>query len=142
MENNSNTDNGPIPDTPALVDTSRVTITKGDINTDLWVGGTVNENPAYSFMAKVFDVGSKYGIDGGRISKLSITHQGEHVVMYDRDWVRKPDTREAKRALAAVKSAFREHEPQRAPEKTVEVKSGWRRALSLGRNKNDTGRER
>lgn len=142
MENTPAKESDPILETPALVDKSRVTITKGHINTDLWVHGTVNENPAYSFQAKVFDIGSKYGIDGGRISKLSIIHQGEQVVMYDREWDRKPKTREAKRALEAIKSAFREHEPQRTPEKTVEVKNSLRRALSLGRNKDDTGRER
>jgi hypothetical protein len=43
-------------ETGPIVDTDRITITKGDVKSDLWVNGTVNENPAYSFTAKVFDV--------------------------------------------------------------------------------------
>ncbi|MER8948069.1 hypothetical protein [Mesorhizobium sp. M0809] len=66
-------------ETGPIVDTDRITITKGDISADLWLSGTVNENPAYSFTAKVFDVGSRYGLDGGQISKLTVWHNGNEV---------------------------------------------------------------
>ncbi|WP_425374475.1 DUF7678 domain-containing protein [Mesorhizobium waimense] len=54
------------------------------------MSGSVNENPAYSFTAKVFDVGSRYGLDGGQISKLSLYHGGHEVASYDRDWTTRP----------------------------------------------------
>ena len=55
----------------------------------------------YKFQAKVFDEGSKYGIDGGRISKLSIWDEDMRnktnffdscIVNYDRGWDIEPET--------------------------------------------------
>ncbi len=43
------------------------------------------------FWAKVYDEGSIYGIDEGRISKLKITIDGRTVVSYDRGWDIEPD---------------------------------------------------
>lgn len=42
----------------------------------------------YHYHAKVFDIGSEYGINGGRISKLFMRHAatGEEVICYDRGW--------------------------------------------------------
>jgi len=44
-----------------------------------WVSGNVN---GIKFSAKVFDIGSMFGIDNGRVSKLQI----ENVCNYDRGW--------------------------------------------------------
>ena len=38
------------------------------------------------YWVKAYDEGSDYGINGGRISKLSIKIDGEWVVNYDRGW--------------------------------------------------------
>ena len=43
------------------------------------------------YWAKVYDEGSEFGIDGGRISKLMITIDKKTVVNYDRGWDIKPD---------------------------------------------------
>ena len=51
------------------------------------------------YWAKVYDTGSEYGIDGGRISKLRIDIDKLPVVNYDRGWDIEPETKEAKLAL-------------------------------------------
>lgn len=43
-----------------------------------------------SYCIKVFDKGSKFGINGGRISKLSIKINGKITANYDRGWDIKP----------------------------------------------------
>ena len=42
------------------------------------------------YWVKAFEEGSKWGINGGKISKLSIKIDGEWVVNYDRGWDVKP----------------------------------------------------
>ncbi len=44
----------------------------------------------YHYWAKVYDEGSEYGIDGGRVSKLMLRRNGEIVCNYDRGWDVKP----------------------------------------------------
>ena len=53
---------------------------------NLWVIGFVN---GFEFEAKVYDLGSIYGIDEGRVSKLAIYRDKPRgaVVDYDRGWV-------------------------------------------------------
>lgn len=41
---------------------------------------------------KVYDEGSVFGIDGGRISKLTIKYEGFTVCQYDREWVMSPSS--------------------------------------------------
>ena len=50
-----------------------------------WVEGIVNDGE-YKFMAKVHNEGSKYGINEGRVSKLSIIDKFGYVMNYDRGW--------------------------------------------------------
>lgn len=47
----------------------------------------------YKYWVKHFEEGSPFGIDGGRISKLSIRKVGENrdLVNYDRGWDVKPE---------------------------------------------------
>lgn len=52
-------------------------------NSSNWVSGKVND---YEFGAKLFDEGSNYGIDNGRVSKLSIYNSEDTIVNYDRGW--------------------------------------------------------
>jgi hypothetical protein len=141
MENTPTTDNAPIPDTSPIVDNYRVTITKGDVKTGHWVSGSVNENPTYTFHAKVFDVGSMYGINGGQISKLMVYHRGHQVVDYDRGWDQRPATRDDNRAVELIVGAFKVREEQLNPEKSAKLDSHWHRALCRSR-KNEFSRER
>jgi hypothetical protein len=69
-----------------LVNNGRVTIVKGDPVTDFWLDGTVNRCPDYSFKAKVYDIGSIFGIGEGRISKLQVWRDGREVMSYAREW--------------------------------------------------------
>jgi hypothetical protein len=62
-------------------------------NSSNWVEGTVDK---YKFQSKLFDEGSTYGIDGGRVSKLAIWDERVRmkelnffkacIVNYDRGW--------------------------------------------------------
>ena len=55
----------------------------------MWTTGKIGE---YSYQIKHFEVGSYYGIDDGKISKLEIRKDGKILVSYDRDWDIMPDT--------------------------------------------------
>lgn len=58
----------------------------------MWEKGTVNVGGAvYAYHAKVYEVGSKFGIDGGRVSKLEMARDGETVCSYDRGWDVEPE---------------------------------------------------
>ena len=65
-----------------------------------WREGTlrVHDNN-YRYEMKQFDVGSEYGINGGRISKLTMKRYGTVVCCYDRGWVLKPTDPDAQLAL-------------------------------------------
>ena len=62
-----------------------------------WVTGVVNDGE-YSFESKLFDEGSIYGINNGRVSKLSISNGARWTgfdtcfVNYDRGWDIEPKT--------------------------------------------------
>lgn len=58
-----------------------------------WVSGII-EGTEFKFESKLFDEGSRFGIDGGRVSKLSIRNKNVeglgffdgYIVNYDRGW--------------------------------------------------------
>ncbi|GHU52477.1 hypothetical protein FACS1894132_02200 [Clostridia bacterium] len=89
-----------------------VTIERKENN---WVFGSYGR---YKFEAKVYDVGSEYGINGGRVSKMSVwrkkkpgvyfTH--ETVLNYDRSWDVKPKKSDDIKAFETV-HAFLENMP-------------------------------
>lgn len=54
-----------------------------------WQTGMVGD---YWFQAKVFDEPSEFGINDGRVSKLSVRKDGEEIMNYDRGWDIKPKT--------------------------------------------------
>ncbi len=62
----------------------------------MWTQGTLD---GYDFCIKHFEEGSAFGIDGGRISKLTIRKDGKMLVNYDRDWDIEPKS-------AAVKAVY------------------------------------
>ena len=67
-----------------------------------WVDGNID---SFRFQAKVFDIGSKYGIDGGRVSKLFVWDASigfsSCIISYDRRWELKPKNDEQQEILRA-----------------------------------------
>ena len=57
--------------------------------------------------AKVYDVGSQYGIEGGRISKLMLKENGEIIYNYDRGLDVPPQNEAAEIALAILMYEYR-----------------------------------
>jgi hypothetical protein len=91
-----------------LVNKDRVTILRGDPVRDFSLDGRVNRYPDYTFNAKVYDVGSVFGIGGGRISKLQVLRRGREVMSYDRDWDQVPKSRRDLKALKEILAGFPE----------------------------------
>lgn len=63
----------------------------------LWKNGRITISTdggevLYAWEAKVYDEGSKYGINGGRVSKLQVRQDGAVVCNYDRGWDMKPES--------------------------------------------------
>ena len=63
---------------------------------------------AFDFEAKVFEEGSQFGINEGRVSKLCISEQNENVclVSYDRGWDLKPQDRLSEILLSIILREF------------------------------------
>jgi len=75
-----------------------------------WLEGKID---GFLFQAKVYDIGSQYGIDNGRVSKLTIwaadRHPGDAIINYDRGWDKSPSEgwqQELLQALLAYLEAF------------------------------------
>ena len=54
------------------------------------------------YWIEVYEEGSQLGINGGRISKLSLKMDGEYIGIYDRGWDIKPTCEEAEMALSIL----------------------------------------
>ena len=51
----------------------------------MWkTGAMLIKGKVYKYQVKVYEVGSEFGIDGGKISKAWISLDGKAVVNYDR----------------------------------------------------------
>jgi len=83
---------------------------------DLWYHGFVLVNgKRYNFEAKVYDVGSKYGINNGRVSKLHVSDtEGNEIINYDRGWDIKPKTDLAKGILNGILDTFPDKKKENA----------------------------
>lgn len=69
----------------------------------MWKEGTILiQKQGYRYWVKQYEVGSQYGIDGGRVSKLMIKRGGEVVCNYDRGWDIKPVDENTEFALAIL----------------------------------------
>lgn len=57
-----------------------------------WVIGAIDDK---TFEAKVYDVGSEFGIDNGRVSKLAVyrTKPRGTIIAYERGWEKYPTQR-------------------------------------------------
>ena len=72
-----------------------------------WTEGTMRVGSGiYHYWVKSFAEGSKYGIDGGRISKLMMKRKGEIVCNYDRGWDVEPVDEETEIALEIMRREF------------------------------------
>lgn len=60
----------------------------------MWDDGivTIDNKTIYSYFVKHFNEGSKFGINGGKISKLEIRKNNVITVHYDRGWITHPVT--------------------------------------------------
>ena len=74
----------------------------------MWSKGMVN---GYVYCVKHFEQGSKYGIDGGRISKMSISKDNRLLFNYDRGL--DIDCLDAEGKAVYAKLLKRYNEPQR-----------------------------
>ena len=53
----------------------------------MWKEGSIKANgEIFHYWMKQYEEGSRYGINGGRISKLMLKRDGEIVCNYDREW--------------------------------------------------------
>ncbi|MBE6094536.1 MAG: hypothetical protein E7199_03565 [Schwartzia succinivorans] len=59
----------------------------------MWTEGIID---GYEFKVKKFPEASSFGINGGRISKLWIAKDGMEAACYERGWLTKPTTKDAK----------------------------------------------
>jgi hypothetical protein len=66
-----------------------------------WLEGSIN---GFCFQAKVFDTGSKFGINNGRVSKLMVWEHrtSTDLFSYDRGWDAEPIDDEQKEVLQAL----------------------------------------
>ena len=69
----------------------------------MWRHGFIN---GFEYEVKVYDTGSQYGINEGRISKLWLSGP-EGRANYDRGWDIEPTTPEAEAAVKALLERFK-----------------------------------
>jgi hypothetical protein len=58
------------------------------------------------YYVKAYDEGSEYGIEDGKISKMTIEINGQKVCNYDRGWDVYPETEEANIAYAILMELY------------------------------------
>jgi hypothetical protein len=69
-----------------------------------WRHGEVD---GYQWDGKIYDEPSQYGIDNGRISKITIKKDGNIVVHYDRGWDVVPSNKEESKVLNKIVSEYK-----------------------------------
>lgn len=75
----------------------------------MWTEGSIKiGKDIIHYWVKHYDEPSaEYGINGGRISKLSLKQNGAWVANYDRGWDMKPTTKAAETALAILLDEYK-----------------------------------
>ena len=69
----------------------------------MWKEGSIRVNgEVFHYWMKQYEVGSEWGIDGGRISKLMLKRDGKIVCNYERGWDMKPKDEDTQIALAIL----------------------------------------
>lgn len=102
-----------------------------------WLHGTIKGFDGYSFSAMVFENGSQFGIEKGRVSKLQLKQGGNEVAYYDRDWDISPATAEQEEIVKAIVAGFpiipTDQEAGEAAERFArETGRGWSAAEARG----------
>ena len=68
-----------------------------------WLEGTID---GFYFQAKVYDTGSKFSINNGRVSKLTVrdgrNYRSLELFSYDRGWDKKPTSNQQRALLRAL----------------------------------------
>lgn len=83
-----------------------LTLINGTESGSPWISGKIDSMPGYSFHAKLYDQPSKFGIEGGKVSKLQVRKDGEQALSYDRGWDQKPTTSEDREALRCIRAGL------------------------------------
>lgn len=60
----------------------------------MWSDGIID---GFDFQVKHYEKNSRFGIDGGKISKLWIAKDGIEEAAYERGWSRRPKNSESKK---------------------------------------------
>jgi hypothetical protein len=78
-------------------------------NDTLWREGEIKVGKSsYRYCAKVYDEGSEWGINAGRVSKLWISKDGKTVCNYDRGWDIEPKKgSDAEKAMQQVLEMYK-----------------------------------
>lgn len=65
-----------------------------------WISGKVR---SFRFQAKVYQEGSKFGINGGNVSKLTVRPEDAPMIInYDRGWDIRPKNAEEEKIIDAI----------------------------------------
>ena len=73
----------------------------------MWKQGTIRVmGITFQWEAKVFENPSQFGINKGRVSKLSLRRGEKFIVNYDRGWDMKPRTIAARRAVNQILAMY------------------------------------
>ena len=66
----------------------------------MWKEGSIRVNHSiFHYWIKVYETGSEWGIDGGKISTMTLKRNGEIVVNYDRGWDVRPGDSDTEMAV-------------------------------------------
>ena len=69
----------------------------------MWRNGIIN---GCEYWVKSFDEPSVYGIDEGRISKLTVRRDDREIISYDRGWDLEPQTDEDRAILETLMKKY------------------------------------
>ena len=88
-----------------LMTTSALSGFKED--TGMWKEGSLKINESvFHYWMKVYEEGSQFGIDGGKVSKLMLKRDGKVIANYDRGWDVMPIDSQAEAALALLMTKY------------------------------------
>ena len=81
--------------------TFKIRVPRKRLQDNNWKEGAlrVPDGGIYHYWVKAYETGSEFGIDGGRISKLTLERKGQTVCNYDRGWDVQPVDEETQIAL-------------------------------------------
>ena len=69
----------------------------------MWKNGKIDN---FEYWVKSYDEPSIYGIDEGRISKLTVKRDGREIMNFDRGWDTEPKTDTDREVLAKILAKY------------------------------------